>query len=126
MSLAVDDISQSTENADDTGEDDWITVVRRKAGKRTLIQRRRETPCKWGDHCAKASECPYLHTEYEVKLFDRYPKILFKFFKTKECPKKDKHVTEEQQRWCRDAHNDNDSWCCKCKMYGHLTEKCKG
>lgn len=130
MSLAMDDITssndRSVENSDEVGEEDWITVVRKKAGKRTLAQKRREMPCSWGDHCAKASECPYLHTEYEVKLFAKYPKILFKFFKTTECSKKDKHLTEEQQKWCRFAHGDHDSWCRKCKMYGHLTDKCKG
>ena len=84
---------------EDSDNDDWVTVVRRKAGRMTRMRRRRETQCEWGDHCAKASECPYLHSDNEKKLFEKYPKIPFRLFKTKECAKKEKHTTKEQKWW---------------------------
>ena len=136
MSLDLEDLKSTSpqakpdphkaESCNEDLEDDWVTVVRRKAGRMTRMRRRRETQCEWGDHCAKASECPYLHSDDEKKLFEKYPKIPFRLFKTKECAKKEKHTTKEQKKWCRFAHDDNDSWCRKCRMYGHLTDNCKG
>jgi hypothetical protein len=115
--------SLSTEHAEDF--DDWRTELRRKVGRMTYVKRRRETECKWGDHCASASECHYLHTEEERKLFNRFPHFRFKFMKTKECIKRDQHLTVEQKKWCLFAHDGEDSWCLKCKMYDHLTDNCQ-
>jgi uncharacterized LabA/DUF88 family protein len=131
MSLDIEELghpaeSEQPKSPDDESHDDWVTVVRKKAGRLTRMLRRQETPCDWGDHCAKASECPYKHTEYERKLFALHPKIPFRLLKTKECPKAQKHISEDQRKWCTFAHDDNDSWCRRCKMYGHLTDKCKG
>lgn len=81
MSLDIDDFDpneQSVEGDIDDTSDEWTTIVRRKPGTITSIKKRRETPCKWGDHCVKAADCPYHHTEYEKKLFTRYPKLKFR------------------------------------------------
>lgn len=104
---------------------EWTTEVRRKPGKITYMKRRKETRCEKGDHCPDASDCPYLHTEDEGKLFAKLPKNKLQFFKIKECSKKDQHVTPEQKRGCPFAHDNQDSWCLDCKMYGHLTENCQ-
>lgn len=91
----------------------------------TYAKKKKETPCSWGDHCPKASECPYLHTEEEKRVFARFPHTsTFQFFKTKECNKKYLHTTAEQRKSCRFAHDREDSWCLACQMYGHLTANC--
>ena len=46
----------------DTESDDWVSVVRRKPGMLTRMKKRRQEQCRWGDHCAKASNCPNKHT----------------------------------------------------------------
>lgn len=114
---------QSTEQ--DTEFDDWTTELRRKVGKMTFVKRRKETPCKWGDHCAMASECHYLHTDEERKLFTRSPHFRFKFLKSRECKKKDVHLSTEKRKHCAFAHDSQDSWCLACKMYGHLIDNCQ-
>lgn len=104
MSLEMDEIS--SEDSVETGDDfdDWATELRRKVGKTTRNKKRRQMQCKWGDHCAMAAGCPYLHNEAEKRLFTRFPKIRFKFLKTRECNKKDQHVTAEQRKFCAFAH----------------------
>lgn len=52
------------------------------------------------------------------------PKIQFRFWKTKDCSKKDQHLTEQQRKECAFAHTYEDSWCLVCKMYSHLTNNC--
>ena len=109
----------------DTESDDWVSVVRRKPGMLTRMRKRKEEQCRWGDHCAKASNCPNKHTEEEKRLFLKLPKILFKYFKTRPCNKMELHKTAEQKRMCAFAHDSEDSWCLNCKMYSHLTSDCK-
>lgn len=104
--------------------DNWLTALYRKPGRLTRMQRQLETQCKWREHCAKASECPSFHTDYEKNMFRKYPKIQFKYWKAKDCNKKEQHVTEQQRRECAFAHTYEDSWCLACKMYGHLTNNC--
>ena len=114
------DITSDKENYDD-----WGTELRRKVGSLTKRKRRQETVCKWGAHCVRGNDCLLKHTEYEKKLFTRYPTVQFKYFKAKECNKKMAHATEELRQWCTFAHDKSDSWCLSCKMYGHLTNDCK-
>lgn len=107
-------LGESTEHA--TEFDDWTTELRRNVGRMTYVKRRREMPCKWGDHCNSASECPYLHSKEERRLFARFPHRRFKFFKTRECKGMDFHTTAEQRKQCGFAHDSEDSWCLDCKM----------
>ena len=135
MSLDFDDISSDGESSDEETVaestdgsdtyDNWATEVRRIVGKRTSNKKRKETQCSWRDHCAKAAECPYLHTPQERSLFERLPNIKFKYFKVRECNKLDQHTTEERRKWCAFAHDSKDSWCLSCKIYGHLTDNCQ-
>lgn len=129
MSLEMDEIHSEHEESGSTCStddfDDWATALHRKVGKTTHNKKRRETPCKWHDHCSMASECPYLHTPDEIKLFNKLPRIRFKFLKTRECNKKDVHNTAEKRKWCAFAHTAEDSWCLACKTYGHLKANCK-
>ena len=97
----------------------WVDVVRVKR----IVKWCGSTPCRWGVHCAKASSCKYLHTDYEKEVFRKFPHIIFKYWKAKPCNKQD-HLTTEQRRWCPFAHESGDSWCLKCKMEGHLTDNC--
>jgi hypothetical protein len=103
---------------------DYTTEVRRQPGKMAAKKKRRETRCVKGDHCPQASLCPYQHTEEEEVLFEKLPNFKFQYFKAKECNKKDEHSTPEKRRWCAYAHDNKDSWCLNCKMYGHLTDDC--
>ena len=75
MSLGSTTIGEaSTQEEESVGDfDDWETEVRRKVGKMTNNRRRKEIKCRWGDHCAVAFDCPYKHTEYEIKLFTKFP-----------------------------------------------------
>ena len=135
MSLDFEDISSDGESSD--GEtvvestdgsdtyDNWATEVRRIVGKRTSNKKRKETQCSRGDHCVMAAECPYLHTPQERSIFARFPKINFRYFKTRECNRLDEHTTEEQKKRCTFAHDSQDSWCLACRMYGHLTDNCR-
>lgn len=68
MSLEMDEIS-SDQGSSTEASDNWATELRRKV-KNTA--RRREMLCRWGDHCAMGSECPYLHTKAEMRLFTRF------------------------------------------------------
>lgn len=128
MSLDLEDFSSDGESAAESTDgdtcDNWETEVRRIVGKRTSNKKRKETQCTWRDHCVKAAECPYLHTPQEWSIFARFPKINFKYFKTRECNKLDEHTTEKRRKWCAFAHDGDDSWCLACRMYGHLTDNC--
>ena len=114
-------------NGDNDAEaDDWVAVVRRKfeAGRKTCVQKRRDTPCQWGIHCVKNSACPYAHSEEERKIFRVNPNIKFRYWKTNLCKKCSQHTQPEQQKRCPFAHSDADAWCLKCKSYGHFTNNC--
>ena len=109
-----------------TGDfDGWDTEVRRKPGKMTHAKKKKENPCSFGDHCPETIECPFLHTEEEMKLFARFPKIKFQYYKSRICNKKEEHITEGQRKNCPFAHISDDSWCLDCRMYGHLTNNCQ-
>lgn len=120
-STATEHASKSEEDADD-----WVTFVQKnfKAGRKTQVQKRRDTPCQWGIHCAKSLACPYAHSEEDQKIFHMNPSILFQYWKTKECNKLSQHTQPEQQRRCPFAHSNTDAWCLKCKSYGYFTSKC--
>ena len=111
-----------THNSEDST---WDTEVRRNPGKIVHAKKIKNTQCKWGDHCKKASQCPYQHTPEENQLFARLSHCRFQYFKTKECFNKALHVTAEQRKWCLYAHDSQDSWCLNCRMYGHLTDNCQ-
>lgn len=103
----------------------WESVLYKNPAVMERVRKRRETECQWKDHCVRASLCPYKHTEAEKKLFANHPNLDFGILKTRECPKKAQHITDEQKKLCTFAHTDEDSWCLICKIYGHLTDKCK-
>ena len=115
----------ATEQQASGDTDTWGSVLYRTPGLYTKLKKKREMPCKWGEHCIKAADCPNSHTEYERKLFSKYPQIDFRYFKVRECNNKGVHTTHEQRRMCTFAHSNDDSWCLKCKEYGHLTQDCK-
>ena len=132
--LDIDSLQESSMNMDIEGTDsngsttetEWETVARKKPGRMTYTRRRKDIPCEWGDHCAKARDCPYKHTEDEKRLFANFPKAHFKLLKTTICPYIDNHISKEKQMLCIYAHSEEDSWCRRCKIYGHLTDNCKG
>ena len=119
--LSAEPISAGQSSPHDTDECDsesaspW-KIVRRQPEK--ISQKK----CWSGDHCPNAAQCPYHHTKEELELFRTFPKI--DKFKTKECSKKDRHTTTKSRRRCSYAHDKDDSWCLKCKKYGHLTNDC--
>lgn len=115
------ELASTSESEEDAG--DWVTFVRKnfKAGQKTQVQKRKDTPCQWGIHCAKNSSCPYAHSEEDQKIFRVNPNIKFRYWKTKECNKLSLHTQPEQQNRCPFAHSDADAWCLKCKSYGHFT-----
>lgn len=133
LSLDPEEMSEShydTEVDDDVSivEDDaasvpsggsWVDIVRKKKVKKVG-----HIPCRWGVHCVNASNCKYQHTEYETEVFRRYPRIKFQFWKAQLCNKRDYHSTENERKWCAFAHDGEDSWCLKCKMFDHLTYDC--
>ena len=123
LNIEPDDIKPDTEKKEQS--DTWVSVVRKKAGKRTIIRRRHATPCKWGIHCAMAYYCSYYHNEKDRKIFHDHRHTKFKYWKTRLCDKITLHTDPERQTYCCFAHNEQDSWCLKCKIYGHLTDKCK-
>lgn len=130
LNLDIDDLAISTADAEscsDAEDDDtWTKIARSKAGKKAWIQKRKKTECKFGIHCSAASNCPYLHSEQEKKTFHVHSHINFKFWKAKLCTSQDHFSqTSERQAQCPFAHNNADSWCLKCLMYGHFTDDCK-
>lgn len=108
---AIDSNGSTTETkgSDKEADDEWVTVARRKAGRMTYTRCRKDQPCEWGDHCAKAGDCPYKHTEDEQRLFANFPKAHFKLLKTTICPYIDSHVSKEKQMLCIYAHREEDS-----------------
>ena len=125
-STATEYATTSGNGDNDAEADDWVAVVRRKfeAGRKTRVQKRRDTPCQWGIHCVKNSACPYAHSEEEQKIFRVNPNIKFRYWKTDLCKKCSQHTQPEQQKRCPFAHSDADAWCLKCKSYGHFTNNC--
>ena len=101
---------------------DWEVHVRNKAGAMTRRHKLREKRCRWEIHCAKASACTYLHTEEEKGLFKNYPQVKFQFWKTRPCNKTLRHSKVD----CPFAHTDSDTWCLKCRSWGHSTDACAG
>ena len=80
--------------------------------------------CRNGDHCRKGAKCPFTHTKDEQELFDRHPTIDIRNLKTKWCRNLAQHTTDEAKKRCSFAHDNNDSWCLKCKKYGHFKDSC--
>lgn len=117
-----DDIPIDSEEVAKKQSDTWLSVMRRKPGAKAIARKCRETRCEWGIHCVKAHNCKYLHTEKEKTIFQEHPKVNFRYWKIKLCERSKPHREES----CRFAHNDSDSWCLKCKTFGHLTDACKG
>ena len=116
-----DDSASLNDDADSLSSGgSWVDVVRVKR----IVKWCGSTSCRWGVHCAKASACKYLHTDYEKEVFRKFPRSMFKNWKAKKCNKQDQHLTSEQRKWCPFAHESGDSWCLKCKMEGHLTDDC--
>lgn len=116
--------SQNAGENDTESSTDWRVELRRQPGKMTHMKRRKETPCLHGDHCQKAAQCHYLHTEEEKKLFAKHPDVNFKYFKTQDCYRKAIHTSKESKKRCTYAHDNRDSWCLKCNLYCHLTKDC--
>ena len=100
-----------------------LLEVQGQASSNTVFSQKTYCPDK--DHCKKALSCPLPHTPAETKLFDKFPTIQFQFYKAKECNRKSEHTTAQKRENCSFAHTEKDSWCLKCKTYGHLTTKCK-
>ncbi len=120
-SLSPDNGSNDVEEEDT----DWASVLYKNPTLLAKVRRRRDIQCRWGDHCARGSNCPYKHTQEEKFLFACYPNIRFNYRKTRLCNKREQHVTEQQMKSCIFAHTNEDSWCIKCGIYGHLTDDCK-
>ena len=116
-----DDSASLNDDADSLSSGgSWVDVVRVKR----IVKWCGSTPCRWGVHCAKASACKFLHTDYEKEVFRKFPRIMFKYWKAKKCNKQDQHLTSEERKWCPFAHESGDSWCLECKIEGHLTDDC--
>ncbi len=117
----ISNITNGGQSNEDSGDlssgGSWVDVVKKKKFRKRVSH----IPCEWGVHCAMGSKCKCKHTEDEIKVFNKWPKIKWK---TELCGKLDKHTTEAEQKWCPYAHSDKEAWCLKCKMTGHFTEKC--
>ena len=119
------DTSEVTEDDEEDQEqvgDNWITYAQSSKRKNRLMKLH-ETPCPWKEHCEEASKCPYMHSEYEKKVFRLYPNTRFRYWKIKRCTKR--HGPTETWEFCCFAHEAKDSWCLSCKMYGHFTDDCQ-
>lgn len=66
----------------------WTTVKIPAPGIQKGASQKRDA------HGSMAAKCPNIHTEEEKELFARLPKILFQYFKSSECNKKDQHITD--------------------------------
>lgn len=113
--------TDATDEASSQDSDSWTVVLRRKPGAKTRRDKMHSTPCRWGIHCAKASECPRMHTEVEKKLFRVNEGFNFHYWKSNKCDKSQPHAHES----CRFAHESSDAWCLICKSWGHFTDDCK-
>ena len=108
------------------GREDKVRNDDKWASKPEMVARmkkQKEKQCKWGEHCVKASNCLYSHTEEEKSLFSRFPNSNFRYYRTKQCNKME-HKTPEQKKNCTYAHDSKESWCLKCSKYGHVTNDC--
>ena len=125
MNQDVSGMDETREQASGGDDNTWTSVVHSKPGLLTRVKKRRETPCRWGEHCSKAARCLNKHTEYEIKLFRGHPRFNFRDFKVNECTEKYSHTTPELRKACLFAHTKEDSWCPNCLSYGHLKQDCK-
>ena len=119
LSSSMDELPELSDQDEDDG---WITYITKQAGLSTQRKKQKEISCRWGIHCAKASDCGYQHAEKERKLFARFPNVRFQFWKVKQCTKEKSHSSED----CLYAHGEKDAWCLCCKSSGHFSSRCAG
>lgn len=90
-----------------------------------LKKRETRIRCMHGMHCIQALNCLYFHSEEDKQRFQAQgPTYNFKYWKTTLCNMGDQHITQHEIEFCRFAHSPADSWCLKCKKYGHLAKQC--
>lgn len=117
----ADSEASNPDEEDDDGTE-WILVVNKKAGAWSRRRKLKQIRCRWEIHCAMALQCKYLHTEHEQEVFSKFPKIKFQYWKVRTCTKEAPHLKEQ----CRFAHGSADTWCLRCKDWGHCTDDCAG
>lgn len=108
----------------ETPEEDgcWLDVIHKNVDKIESIKRQRQIPCKWKEHCSRGTSCRNHHSEKELDLFRRHPKVNFRCWKTRQCRNLSlPHKTE----MCIFANCPEDSWSLNCRMYAHLTSECR-
>lgn len=121
--LSVASLSTASDTTfDDSDQDDGFQVVRRgeSAAQRERRVRRRSQQCPRGIHCEKAAECAMQHTPEQQRLFRLHPTCQFRNWKTVQCTRRSAH----RQHDCPYAHADADTFCTRCRTWGHLRTAC--
>ena len=114
-SLSSDDVPSSygaIGGLDEDDEKEEFQVVRSKQKKKT---QKYSTPCKLRSNCSWRFKCQYHHTDDEKKFFRN-------FRKDRECWHKGKCKFGPSK--CSFAHANEDSFCRKCNIWGHLEKNC--
>ncbi len=121
MTQSTEDMESSESDSIDP-EDCWLAVRHNDIDKMAHSNRKKRIPCKWQEHCTYGASCRNYHSEKEMDLFLRHPRINFRYWKTKLCSKS---VSSHKTDTCMFGHGPGDSWCLACGAYGHLTSDCK-
>ncbi len=120
----ADNTTTSPSSADDEDGNEGFQSVRSRrqtAKQREQRLRRRQSQCRNGIHCPAALECTMIHTAEEQRLFRKLPSIQFANWKTQLCSKTS---TRHCHADCPFAHAPADSWCVRCRVFGHLRAAC--
>lgn len=107
----------------DVGADDnpneWQEVRRDRGPQHHRILRHAQR-CSRGIRCNKAGQCSFRHNEEERRLFQLYPNLDFRNWKTRQCQKRYQHSSQD----CQYAHSSAEAWCSRCTVTGHFTRDC--
>lgn len=100
----------------------WQTVTHFNRAEAHRRDRNRRQPCQYGIHCYKRGQCGSRHTNMEHNLFQEFPNLNFKKWKTEPCRFGDSCANG---RRCTYAHAASEAWCMKCHGMGHYASGCK-
>ncbi|KJR89969.1 uncharacterized protein SPSK_06165 [Sporothrix schenckii 1099-18] len=113
----------STDGTDGTpSEDGWQTVSHFDRAESHRRNRNRTQRCRYGIHCYKRGQCGSVHTNMEHNLFQEFPWLNFKRWRSEPCRFGDACASG---RRCAYAHSASEAWCMNCHIMGHYSSDCK-
>lgn len=110
---------QSPNDPDDSGG--WEAVSRSNQERRNRRDILKTQRCSYGIRCQKRGDCGSRHTNEEKDIFQKWPNLNFKYWKTRMCMRDNSHRGKD----CPYAHTPDEAWCGECFREGHVKDDCQ-